>query len=476
VTSTRKKTWTGAATLKRYLVAIDTLEPFPGNPRRGDLDAIRASLRRFGQVRPILVDGSRIVAGHHLVRAAEAEGWTHVAAIANEFGSEDEARAYLLADNRTAELGSIDEEALNAQLQALRGELDGTGYTERFASALDRKLEALREAAAVAGIHPDLDTAPALPETPESRPGEVYELGPHRLVCGDCRDPEILNALMVEKGSLVFTDPPYGVAYQEGTPDDLKARRRRKDLATMTVANDALGDEGTRLLVAQALVALRARVAPGTPFYVCAPSGVSELAFRLALADASLELRQVLVWAKNVFVFGRQDYHWRHESILYGWFPGAAHPWFGGRNQDTVWEVARPKQSKEHPTMKPLELIGRALRNSSTAGEVVVDPFAGSGSTLIAAEILGRRCFAVELDPRYCDVIRRRYDDFQRLPESARTIPEETGRLVLTGSADQLATLRSRDLEILRKELGVEDDSEALLLAASRYARELNQA
>lgn len=475
MTSTRKKVWTGASALKRYLVAIDALEPFPGNPRRGDLDAIRSSLRRFGQVRPILIDGSRIVAGHHLVRAAEAEGWTHVAAIPNEFGSEDEARAYLLADNRTAELGSIDEEALNAQLAALRGDLEGTGYTERFASDLERKRQALQEAAIVAGMHPDLDTAPALPETPESRPGEVYELGPHRLVCGDCRDPETLNALMVEKASLLFTDPPYGVAYQEGTPDDLKARRRRKDLATMTVANDALGDEGTRLLVAQMLSAFRARVAPGSPFYICAPSGVSELAFRLAVMDASLELRQVLVWAKNIFVFGRQDYHWRHESLLYGWFPGGAHPWFGGRNQDTVWEIDRPKRSKEHPTMKPLELVGRALRNSSTEGGIVVDPFAGSGSTLIAADILGRRCFAVELDPRYCDVIRQRYEDFQRLPEAARSIPEETSRLTLTAPAEQLSALRSRDLEILRKELGVESDSEALLLAASRYARELNQ-
>jgi DNA modification methylase len=324
------------------------------------------------------------------------------------------------------ELGDADARILAQALNRTRGTDDPEAYArllddvlglvgvERVTSLLPESESSIDRA--LASIRPPTEEGevPAVPSDPVSRPGEVYELGAHRLICGDATDPECLAGLLQgERAALLFTDPPYGVNYQgDDDPESLRRRHRRTD-GRATVANDALGDEGTRHLVAGMLRTVRAVADPGASFYLCAPSGISELWFRLAVADAGIELRQVLAWVKDQFAFGRQDYHWRHESILYGWFPGAAHHWFGGRDQDTVWEIPRPKQSLEHPTMKPVELILRALRNSSSVGDVVLDPFGGSGSTLIACESSNRRAFMVELDPGYCDVIRTRYERLQ---------------------------------------------------------------
>jgi site-specific DNA-methyltransferase (adenine-specific) len=193
--------------------------------------------------------------------------------------------------------------------------------------------------------------------------------------------------------------------------DPAYVRRRRQDRKTVT--NDDLTDERLIDLLRRAFTIALEHCRPGAAWYVAAPGGPRHVDFALVLAELGL-VRETLMWVKDQFVFGRQDYHWRHEPIFYGWKPGGRHYWAGGRDQDTVWEIPRPRRSAEHPTMKPVALIERSLQNSSCRDAVVLDPFAGSGSTLIAAETTGRRCLAMEIDPHYCDVIRRRYEDFTR--------------------------------------------------------------
>jgi len=389
---------------------VAELRGWDRNPRRikpARLEQLKAMLTASPEMlraRPLIAlpDGT-VIAGNQRLAAAQALGWESIPAV---FVDLDEATAieWAFRDNNPAGESDDDLAAVLLADLAERGRaLDMTGFAPSDLSALLRRVAPKN----------DPDAVPPVPKKPKSKRGEIYELGNHRLMCGDATSAEDVAALMGGSSvALLFTDPPYGVNYQgDEDPESLRRRNRRTD-GKATVAGDALGDDGTRALVSAALATARTGMAPGATFYVCSPSGMSELAFRLALQDASFELRQAIVWAKDVFAFGRQDYHWRHESILYGWLAGAAHLWNGGRKQDTVWEIARPKRSPEHPTMKPVELVERALWNSSDPEKAVLDPFAGSGSTLIAAEQSNRRCFALEIDPAYCDVIRQRYADF----------------------------------------------------------------
>jgi DNA modification methylase len=237
------------------------------------------------------------------------------------------------------------------------------------------------------------------PETPWTQPGDLFEIGHHRLICGDSTDPATIERLMQgEKAALALTDPPYGIAYV-GKSEELAAERK-------TIANDDLGLDGTRDLVARAARAWPLR--PGGVWYVCSPSGDMETAFRFGLVDASERLRQAIAWVKQHFVLGHQDYHYQHETILYGWREGAGHFWCGSRSEVSVWQIDRPSKSADHPTMKPLELLARAIGNSSVRGDIVFDGFGGSGQTLFAAHGLGRRARLVELSPGFCDVIARR--------------------------------------------------------------------
>jgi DNA modification methylase len=240
--------------------------------------------------------------------------------------------------------------------------------------------------------------------------GDLFSLGDHRLMCGDSTVADDVSRLLDgARADLVWTDPPYGVAYQADlSVEQARATHRRTD--GLEVRNDALTPDGTRALVAAAVSEDVLR--PGGCFYVASPSGDMEIHFRLALVDAGLPLREAIVWVKDQFVFGRQDYHWRHESILYGWRDGEAHYFAGGRTQDTVWEIARPKRSDDHPTMKPVELVERAVQNSSRPGETVYDPFSGSGTTILACERTGRSARAMEIDPQYVAVAIKRWEQF----------------------------------------------------------------
>ena len=255
----------------------------------------------------------------------------------------------------------------------------------------------------------------AAPVEARVQSGDLWQLGRHRLLCADCTDAAAVMRLMrVESGTdagneaedaatadMLFLDPPYGVDYSSA--------RRKAVSEERPLVGDALGEHGTYDLLKRALSA--APLKPGGAFYVCSAGGTGETLFRLALRDANLPLKQSLVWVKHHFVLGRSDFHWQHETLLYGWKPGAGHYFGGGRTQTTVWEYKRPHRSRLHPTMKPLDLVERAVMLSSKEGELVYDGFGGSGTTLLACEATGRKCRMVEIAPCYCDVIVQRWEE-----------------------------------------------------------------
>lgn len=376
------------------------------NPRRirddrlEDLKRALEAHTHMLQARPLLAlpDGT-VFAGNHRLQAAIELGWQTIPVITVDLDA-DAARVWALRDNQSyAEWDEPSLAALLADMQANGIELALTG----FASAdLDRIL---------AGVHPpaDPDDAPPLPTgEPDSKPGRIYALGRHRLLCGDCTDPAQVAALFDGlSAAAIWTDPPYGVAYTG------------KTMQALTIPND---DGGAGELLGRALEVCDSVLARSAPFYLAAPAGPQGTTFRVAIADAGWRLHQVLVWVKQSPVLGHSDYHYAHEDVLYGWTPGPGRPgrgrhrgcrWYGDNAQRSVFHVDRPARSVEHPTMKPVALIEAMLRNSSRRDDIVLDPFAGSGSTLIACEQLGRRCFAIELDTAYCDVIRQRYEAYR---------------------------------------------------------------
>ena len=382
---------------------ISQLKLLPGNPRRGDVDAVKASLERFGQRKPIVVRKSDrvVIAGNHTLQAAQALGWTEIAVV---WVDDDDAmsKAFALADNRTAELGDYDEEALAAligEVGALDPELlKATGWdSESVSDLLDRMQKDLP-----GDIEEIPERVPAI-----SKLGDVWLLGEHRVMCGDSTEKDQLADLMHGKeADLVWTDPPYGVDVQERDLVQADVRGRRKD--GKGVMNDDLKGQALYDFLFKAFNNGRDFTKLGGVWYVAAPPGDLMLTFGNALL--SLELaRHSFVWVKDALVMGRADYHYRHEVIFYGWKQGAGHLWNGDRKQDSVWEITRPKKSPEHPTMKPIELIVRAIQNSSKQNELILDFFGGSGSTLIAAQETNRIAYLMELDPHYVDVICARY-------------------------------------------------------------------
>lgn len=383
--------------LEPLAVPVDSLTLLPGNPRRGDVDAVARSLETFGQRKPIVAkaDGT-VIAGNHTLQAAKQLGWDTIAVVRVD-DDDTTAKAFALADNRTAELGGYDEQAL-ADLIREVGDVDAemlaaTGWGDDAVAALLASLEPEMLPAQIQGDPDDVpDHAPGI-----TVPGDVWLLGPHRLLCGDSTVPTDVDRLMAgTKADLVWTDPPYGVAYVGKTANAL------------TIKNDALDEQAFDQFLYESLGNAAAACRPGAAWFVAAPPGPLHLIFAAVLHRLEL-VRQTLVWVKDVFVLGHSDYHYRHEPIFFGWVPGKAHQEPPDRTQDTVWEIPRPKRSEEHPTMKPVELVARAIRNHTHNGQTVLDPFGGSGTTLIAAHQEGRVARLVELDPRYCDVICKRW-------------------------------------------------------------------
>jgi site-specific DNA-methyltransferase (adenine-specific) len=370
--------------------------PYPDNPRDNApaVEAVARSIHAFGWRVPIVVDRDNvIVCGHTRYKAAVKLGLAEVPVHVAADLTPAQAKAYRLADNQTAALATWDDDKLTAELLALQGldvDLALTGFSA------DELADLLKsDAPAVVG---DPDAVPDPPTDPVTRPGDVWVLGRHRLVCGDATRPDHLAlALAGRPADLLLTDPPYNVAYAGKTADRL------------TIANDAMPTADYRRFLAAALAAAKGALLPGAAFYLW-HADLEGLAVRAACQDAGLRVRQCLVWVKSAFALGHFDYHWRHEPCLYGWVEGAAHTWLSDRSQSTVLEFDRPTSNDVHPTMKPVGLFAYLVGNSCPAGGVVLDPFAGSGTTLAAAEQAGRAACLVELDPRYCDAIAARYE------------------------------------------------------------------
>lgn len=398
-------------------LAVDEIRPHPDNPRQGDVGAISESIEAQGFYGAVLVQESTgyILAGSHRWRAAQFAGIKDLPALVLDVDDRTASRI-LVADNKTSDLASYDVDQLAKLLTEMDadGGLAGTGFDT---SELDSML-----ATVDLPLTGEEDEAPPVPSEPESTVGEVYELGPHRLVCGDATDVAVLEALMQgETAQCLWTDPPYGVGYVEGLASKGKTKHR-------AIANDALKLEDMRELWSQAWRAAYTVLDPGSAYYVTGPAGNLLMYLMLSLEENGFPQRHMIVWAKDSLVLGRSDYHYQHEPmlagerdpeegeadpVLYGWTDGK-HQFHGGRKQTTLWQIDRPKRSELHPTMKPVELVERAIANSTQRGQTVLDPFGGSGTTLIAAHRRGRAARLVEADPGYCDVIRQRYESYSR--------------------------------------------------------------
>jgi DNA modification methylase len=442
----------GPAPAAAVWLPISMLEPWARNPRINDhvVQKVAASLVVFGFGAPAVLWGScdRLVAGHtrlkavrflqehrpvwsseggkvhaweprpasdpyHVVSGYHSDGSPVLAPSPDaipvrrmEFRDQAHADAYAIADNKLAEGADWDDTEL-AQLLAELEESDIAGELLGFDEEELRALMAELEGGDGEPAEPS-DEAPAVQEQFDSEPGRVYALGPHRLACGDSTDPDVWDALLLdgEEIQVVWTDPPYGIAVVGGSRALSPEERRKK--GGLEIENDALDPDQLREFLRKSLSVCLDRCKPGAAWYVASPGGPLLYEFATVLKEFEI-WRWTLLWVKDRFVMGRADYHHRHEPIFYGWKPGAAHYFIDDRTQDTIFEVPRPGVNKDHPTMKPIELVRRQLANSSKPGWIVGEPFGGSGTTMMAAQALRLKARLIELDPRYCDVIRRRW-------------------------------------------------------------------
>ena len=383
------------------------LVPYARNARthsEEQVAQIAASIVEFGFTNPILAgsDGV-IVAGHGRLAAAQKLGLDTVPVVVLDHLTPTQRRALIIADNRIAENAGWDDAMLRIELQSLQEDgfnLDITGFD---ADALAELMAG--EETTVDG-NTDEDAVPEVSETPISRPGDIWVLGEHRLLCGDSTVAESYDRLMQgEPADMVFTDPPYNVDYANSAKDKMRGTDR-------PILNDNLGDGFYDFLLA-ALTPMLQHCAGAT--YIAMSS--SELdTLQQAFRAAGGKWSTFIIWAKHTFTLGRADYQRQYEPILYGWPEGQNRHWCGDRDQSDVWAIKKPQKNDLHPTMKPVELVERALRNSSRPGDTVLDPFGGSGTTVIAAEKSGRKARMIELDPKYCDVIVRRWQDVSGHP------------------------------------------------------------
>lgn len=412
------------------IVDVNNLIPNPDNPNQHPENQIKLLgeiIKAQGWRSPITVSirSGMIVRGHGKLAAALHMGFDTVPVDFQNYNSDAEEWADLIADNRIAEFSEINDELLADMLAKVDiGEvpIEITGYSREEYGDL---VAAMTEKSALMEMSDDI--APNPPLQPFTQEGDVWHLGDHILVCGDSTKSNTYRALMgKEKAQLCITDPPYNVDY-EGTAGKIK--------------NDKQSDHGFKRFLIDAFTLMRRYSLPGAAAYIF-HADTEGINFRTAFIEAGFMLKQCLVWVKNHFVLGRQDYQWMHEPILYGWVPGASHYFIDNHSQRTVIEdnsveidklkkdelvnfiksripapesctsvirEDKPLRSTEHPTMKPVRLVARLINNSSKKGWIVLDPFGGSGSTLIACEHLGRKCRTIELDTRFCDVIVKRY-------------------------------------------------------------------
>lgn len=375
-------------------VSVGKLVPYARNARTHSKEQIlqlRASLREFGFVNPVIVDKDlNIIAGHGRVMAAKEEGTAEVPCVFVEHMTEAQKRAYILADNRLALNAGWDSEMLAVELSELQGadfDVSMLGFDDAELNKLLGSADDVRE--------DDFDLTAALEEAAFVELGDVWTLGRHRLVCGDATNADDVKRLMDgRKANLVLTDPPYAVSF--------------KSSKGLTIMNDAMKpDEFYHFLLAS-FTNMADSLEPGGSAYVF-HADTEGLNFRKAFVDAGFHLSGVCIWVKNSFVLGRSPYQWQHEPVLFGWQKNGKHKWYAGRSEKTIWNYDKPKRNDDHPTAKPLDLLSYPLTNSTQPNGIVLDLFGGSGSTMMTCEQCDRVCYMMELDVKYASVILRRF-------------------------------------------------------------------
>jgi len=380
-------------TTDMQLVDVNKLIPYVNNARTHSPEQImklRSSLREFGFINPVIIDRDyNVIAGHGRILAAKEEGIPEVPCVFVDYLTEAQKKAYILADNRMAMDAGWDEQLLRVEIEALQGadfDVALTGFDEKELSKLFDDGSDVKD--------DDFDVDAELKEPVFSKAGDLWLLGDHRLFCGDSTKPETFELLMNgKKANLVVTDPPYNVNY-EGTAGKIK--------------NDSMDEEKFEQFLLDAYTQMEAAMADDASIYVF-HSDSHGLAFRKAFEEAGFYLSGCCIWKKQSLVLGRSPYQWQHEPVLFGWKKKGKHQWYTGRKESTIWEFDKPKKNGDHPTMKPIPLIAYPIMNSTMSGCLVLDPFGGSGSTLIACQQTGRTCYTVELDEKFCDVIVKRY-------------------------------------------------------------------
>ncbi len=385
-------------------LAIDTrpiswFQFYARNPRKNDaaVERMMASIREFGFKIPVLARSSgEVVDGHLRLKAAKKLGLTDIPVILCDEWSDAQVKAFRLMVNRSVTWADWDEDLLKLELLDLKDlnfDLSLTGFDLK---ELDPYLSS---EPVIEGLT-DEDAVPEVGERGVTQTGDLWVLGHHRLLCGDATVPADVSRLLGnEAADLVFTDPPYNVDYEGYTEERL------------TIHGDRMSAVQFRDFLEKAFASYRTAVKPGASLYICHPSSWQR-EFQDALEGAGFEVRCQIVWAKNTFAWGFGRYKFQHEPIFYAHVAGQKDSWYGDKSQSTLWHEKKPAANRLHPTMKPVELVERALLNSSKSGDSVVDLFGGSGSTLIACERRGRNCRVMELDSRYADVIIRRWQDY----------------------------------------------------------------
>ena len=377
---------------------IEDLIPYARNARTHSdeqVAQIAASIKHWGWTTPVLIDeGGEIIAGHGRVLAARKLGIDEIPTMTATGWTKAQKQAYVLADNQLPQNAGWDMDLLSVEMK----DLDTEGFDLSLIGFGDDMLANMLKEETV-GLT-DADAVPDVPESPVTVEGDIWLLGNHRLMCGDSTSIDALEALCGEhRADMWLTDPPYNVAYEGKTKDALK------------IQNDEMGDDQFRQFLTDAYTAADAVMKAGAVFYIWHADSEG-YNFRGAAHDAGWQVRQCLIWKKQTMVMGRQDYHWKHEPCLYGWKGGAGHLWATDRKQTTILEFDSPSRSKEHPTMKPVDLFEYQMLNNTKGGDLILDSFGGSGTTMIAAEKNGRHSRLMELDPKYCDVIVKRWQDF----------------------------------------------------------------
>ena len=385
----------GKTTTEMQLVPVEKLIPYINNARTHSpeqLTKLRSSLREFGFINPVIIDREyNIIAGHGRVMAAKEEHIAEVPCVFVDYLSEAQKKAYILADNRMALDAGWDEELLRVEIEALQGadfDVSLTGFGEdEIADLFAGEEQSAKD--------DDFDLTAALEKASFVERGDIWTVGRHRLMCGDATSAADVAALMDGRtANLIVTDPPYGVSF--------------KSSDGLTIQNDSMKDEEFYTFLLTAFQCMAEHLESGGSAYVF-HADTEGLNFRKAFIDAGFHLAGVCIWVKNSLVLGRSDYQWQHEPVLFGWKKGGKHAWYSDRRQTTIWNYDKPKRNKNHPTSKPLDLLGYPICNSSQENAIVLDTFGGSGSTLMACEQLNRICCMMELDEKYASVILRRY-------------------------------------------------------------------